>query len=311
VITDLDHTYDLAVDLREIESFVAVAEELHFGRAARRVHVSQPALSQRIQRLERELGFALLVRNRRRVTLTPAGTVVLERGRRLLGDARDTVTTARRVADGRAGALRLGYVGAAMYGALPPVVRRLHHAAPDVEVIMAEHKTATQLELLERGGLDAGFIHLPAMPLPGFVVTELDREKLVVALAAGHPLTARRRVPMSALAGEPFVLFDRALEPDTHDRIMQACAMHGFRPRVVQEAANLQGLIGLVAAGLGVAFVAQSAARAMRREGVAFRPVIPAILELTNAVVWRADHVNPAIARLASALWAHRAAAVA
>jgi DNA-binding transcriptional LysR family regulator len=290
------------VDLRELESFVVVAEELHFGRAARRAHLSQPALSQRIQRLERELGFELFSRDRRRVALTAAGASLLQPVRRLLDDSDAMVAAARRVAAGRAGSLRIGYVGSAAYGAVPIVARRLQLDAPELDVSLMEYKTAPQLELLQRGVLDAGFIHLPAQPLDGFHVIPLGRERLVVALAEGHRLATSRRVPLAALVREPFVLFPRELEPDTHERVLRVCAAHGFEPRVVQEASTLQAVIALVAAGIGVAFIATSVAEGMQREGVVFRPLSPPVLELTNAVTWRQDHDNPAIANLEKAL---------
>ncbi len=290
------------MELRELESFLAVAEELHFGRAARRAHLSQPALSQQIQRLEKEFGFALFSRNRRGVALTPAGAFLVERARHLLADANDMIGTASRVARGRAGSLRIGYVGSAPYGALPSIMRRLHDYAPDLDVSLIEYKTAQQLELLQQGRLDAGFIHVPAQPLSGFQVVELGPEKLDVALIAGHRLARDRRVRLLSLADEPFVMFPPALEPDTHERIMRACAAHGFAPRVTQEASTLQAVIGLVAAGLGAAFVSASVARRIHRDAVAFRPLSPPVLELTNGIAWREDHDNPALAGLRSAL---------
>lgn len=290
------------MDLRELESFVAVAEELHFGRAARRTHLSQPALSQQIQRLERELGFSVFSRDRRHVELTAAGAVLLQRVRRLLDDADDMVAVAGRVAAGHAGVLRLGHVGGALYGAVPAVVRRLRQLAPDVDVTLEEHKTARQLDLIEHGRLDAGFIHLPAERPRGVQVAVLDREPLDVCLPAGHRLATAATVRLADLAGEDFVMFARPLEPDTHDRITAACRDAGFEPRVVQEAANLQGLISLVAAALGVGFTVRSVAIGLQRDGVVFRPVEPPAVELTNAVVWRTRPDNPALGCLESAL---------
>jgi DNA-binding transcriptional LysR family regulator len=290
------------MDLRELESFVAVAEELHFGRAARRAHLSQPALSQQIQRLERELGFAVFWRNRRHVELTAAGAVLLDRVRRLLDDADDMVAAAGRVAAGHAGSLRIGHVGEARYGAVPTVVRRLRDLAPDIAVALEEHDTARQLELIGDGRLDAGFIHLPAEPVDGIHVTVLDREPLDVCLPAAHRLADASAVRLADLADDPFVMFARPLEPDTHDRITAACRGEGFRPHVVHEAANLQGLISLVAAGLGVGFTVRSVAVGLHRHGVVVRPVVPVAVELTNAVVWRARPDNPALRALAAAL---------
>ena len=290
------------MDLRELESFVAVAEELHFGRAARRAHLSQPALSQQIQRLERELGFAVFSRDRRHVELTAAGAVLLQRVRRLLDDADDMVAVAGRVAAGNAGVLRLGHVGGALYGAIPPVVHHLRQLAPGVDVMLEEHKTARQLNLIGLGRLDAGFVHLPDDGVNGFRVTVLDREPLDVCLPAGHRLAGSSTIRLRDLADDDFVLFARPLEPDTHDRITAACRRAGFEPRVVHEAATLQGLIGLVAAALGVGFTVRSVATGLEHDGVVFRPTEPPAVELTNAVVWSARPSNPALGCLESAL---------
>jgi len=290
------------MDLRELESFVAVAEELHFGRAARRAHLSQPALSQQIQRLERELGFAVFSRDRRHVELTAAGAVLLQRVRRLLDDADDMVAAAGRVAAGHAGVLRIGHGGDALYGPVPPVVHQLRELAPDVDVTLEEHKTARQLDLIGLGRLDAGFVHLPDDGVNGFHVTVLDREPLDVCLPAGHRLAGSSAVRLPELSDDNFVMFARPLEPDTHDRITAACRTAGFEARVVHEAATLHGLISLVAAALGVGFTVRSVATGLQHDGVVFRPVEPPAIELTNAVVWRARPSNPALACLESAL---------
>src|SRR5262245_33242637 len=290
------------MDLHELESFVMVAEELHFGRAAARAHVSQPALSQRIRRLERELGFTLFTRDRRRVELTPAGAVLFPRARRLLADADAMVDAAERVAEGRGGVVRVGYVTSALYGPIPIVVGWLREHEPDIDLALEECKTGRQLELLEQGRLDAGFVHLPDRGAPHLRTRELGREPQVLALPAGHALAASEAVAFAELAGEPIVLFPRELDPDTYDRIVHACATQGFTPNVVQEAPNLQALIGLVASGLGVAFVAASTAAALQPAGVVFRPLAPAILELTNAFVWRDDGDNRALEALVKAV---------
>ncbi len=190
-----------------------VAEELHVGRAARRLVISQAALTQRIQRLERELGFLLFTRAERRIALTPAGVVVLERARRLLGDVDEMVDSAAHVSSGRLGSLRIGHTGAAVYGALTPVVRHLREDVPDVELVLVELKTAPQIELVNAGSLDAGFIHLPRSSLTGVCVLELDDEHKVVALPAEHPLARHRQINLGQLAREPFILFDRLSSP--------------------------------------------------------------------------------------------------
>jgi DNA-binding transcriptional LysR family regulator len=295
------------VDLDVLASFVSVAEELHFRQAAQRTHLSQPALTGRIQRLERELGFALFFRNRRRVVLTPAGTFLLERARRLLADAEDMVAAASDVSSGQAGSLRVGYVGSALYTAIPAVMATLHDRVPDLEVVLVEYKTGPQLDLLARGLLDAGFVHLPPRPVAGIEVLDLGLEARMVALPSAHQLSARRLIRLDALAGESFVLSPQELDADGYQQVIEACAKGGFTPHVVQEASNLQSLIGLVAAGLGVALVAESVAKGSRRAGVVFRRLAPT-LELHNALIWPAGHSNPALAELekATRVWLDR-----
>jgi DNA-binding transcriptional LysR family regulator len=157
------------------------------------------------------------------------------------------------------------------------------------------------------GSLDAGFIHLPRASLTGLCVLELDDEHKVVALPAQHPLARHRQIHLGQLAREPFILFDRALEPDTYDRLHEACRRHGFQPDVVQMTTNLQSTIGLVAAGLGVALIMESVAAGMQRSGVVFRALKPPEISITNGVVWRTQNANPALAVLEKALRRHQA----
>lgn len=175
------------MEFRELEAFVAVAEELHFGRAAARLHLSQPALSQQIQRLEADLGATLLQRSSRAVSLSPAGTVFLDRCRALLGDVADAVEDARRAADGRSGLLSIGYVGSALYGLLPDVVARLRRLHPAIELTLTERKTAPQLALLLDDQQDVAIIHRPERPPADLAIHDIETNDVVVALPPGHP----------------------------------------------------------------------------------------------------------------------------
>jgi DNA-binding transcriptional LysR family regulator len=260
-----------AVELADLRLFVVLAEELHFGRAAARLHLSQPGLSYRFKALEQALGYQVLARNRRGVRLTPAGEAVLGGARRLLGEAHRVVDDGGRVARGELATVRAGFVGTALYSLLPAVLRETRLRYPALQVRVEERKSAEQVRLLQLGQLDLGLMHLPADPLAGLDTTPVLEEPVGMALPAGHPLARRDTVALADLAGEAFVLFPRELEPQTYDRYTDACVTAGFAPRVTHEATGLQTILALVAAGSGVAFVARSVAASLTRSGVVFR----------------------------------------
>lgn len=284
------------MDLREVEAFVAVADELHFGRAAARLHVSQPALSQQIQRLERDVGTVLLHRTSREVALTPAGALFLERCRALLGDVADAVASTRAVADGTRGRVRVGYVGSTLYGALPAAVARLRMAHPRLELELVERKTAPQLELLGTGAQDVGIVHRPPDPPVGLLLHDVEQEPVRLAVPAGHPLAdGGGPVAWPALAGVPVVLFPRALEPHTHDLIVGHARERGVRLSVAQRATGLPTILGLVRAGVGVGFVVSGVAEHADDGGLVFRELADAPV-ITTAVAWDPDTDNAAVA---------------
>lgn len=294
-----------AVELRDLTSFVAVAETLHFGRAAERVHVSQPTISQQVRRLEDELGVTLLQRDSRNVALTAAGAAFLERARAILGDVSDAVDRARDVGAGTAGHLVVGYVGSTLYGVVPPLVARFRQAHPGVELTLAERKTAGQFAAMREGTQDIGIIHRAPGAITGFTVRDLQREGLRVAVPAGFALARPGEVPVrvSELDGLPLVLFPRQLEPDTYDRIRGLYASHAATPRIVQEATGLHTLLGLVASRLGIAFVTDEVGRNLGRPGIVCRPVVGSPT-VTTSVAWptAAEETNPAVRRFAALL---------
>ncbi|MDY7105531.1 MAG: LysR substrate-binding domain-containing protein [Actinomycetota bacterium] len=286
------------MELRQIESFVAVAEELHFGRAARRIHLSQPALSQQIKRLEAELGFELLTRTQRSVELTPAGTAFLDNARQLLADADRMVVEASLAAAGRTGTLRLGYVGSALFSVVPPIVRALRSRAPGIELSLVEMKSELQFDEMRAERMDAGFVKAPAADVAGFAVRPVHREGIGLAVASGHHLSGADAIALAEVADEPFVIFPRAAEPDTFDLLMRFCADHGFVPTIAQEALSLQTVLGLVATGLGIAFVADSVMESSARSGVTYVRLEPPTPLLTTALARPSDTTNPAVALL-------------
>jgi DNA-binding transcriptional LysR family regulator len=262
------------MELRHLRAFVAVADELHFRRAAERLHVAQSPLSQLIQRLEAELGVVLFHRSRRRVELTDAGHAALAPARAALAFADRAAEQARAAAEGRAGVLRLGFVGSAAE-LLPDVLRALGADAPAVEVRLREATAAQQLAALRHGGLDAGIMAAPRAAA-GLTVHRIDRPPLLAALPAGHRLARRSTVDVGALQGEPFVLFPRGEGQELHDAVMAACARGGFVPDVVQEAMAMSTVAALVGGGAGVSIVPASAA-AYHADAVAFRPLRPPV----------------------------------
>lgn len=285
------------LELRQLEVFLAVADELHFGRAATRVHLSQPALTQSVARLERALDARLLERTSRRVALTPAGAELQRRARRLLADAERTEDDVRRTAQGALGVVRLGVVGSAMSDLLPALVRRLRDARPGLEVEITESLGAAQLAGLRSGHLDLGIVHLDALSAPADMETRVLREeRLAAAVPADHRLSRRRRLPLAALRDDPLVLLRPEREADTHRLYLGACAAAGFAPPSTHHVGSLQALLGFVAAGLGWAFAAQSVVAAGPRPGVTFIELQGCRARLPTAVVWPVGPLAPAAA---------------
>jgi DNA-binding transcriptional LysR family regulator len=260
------------VELRQLRYFVAVAEELHFRRAAERLHISQPPLSQQIRALEVELGFALLVRTRRRVELTAAGEAFLRDARTLLAELDGAVARARRIDAGQTGRLRISFVGSALFSIIPGTVERFRAARPGVEIGLRERPTVDQLRAVRAGGSDVGLVRPPIEHDGELRVQTVLRERTVAALPAAHPLAALRRVPLRRLAAEPLVLFPRAQAPGFHDLLIDSLAGAPAAPRVIQYAPEMLTIIGLVAAGTGVSLVPASVRR-LALDGVTYRPV--------------------------------------
>jgi DNA-binding transcriptional LysR family regulator len=260
------------VELRQLRYFIAVAEELHFRRAAERLHISQPPLSQQIRALEDELGFALLVRTRRRVELTPAGAAFLRDARALLAELEGAVATARRIDAGQTGRLRINFVGSALFSIVPGTVERFRRARPGVALELRERATVDQLRAVRAGVADIALVRPPIEDDGELRVQTVLRERTLAALPAGHALAALTRVPLRRLAAEPLVLFPRDQAPGFHDLLIDSLAGAGVAPRVIQYAPEMLTIIGLVAAGTGVSLVPASVQR-LALDGVAYRPV--------------------------------------
>jgi DNA-binding transcriptional LysR family regulator len=247
------------MELRHLRYFVAVAEELHFGHAAQRLHIAQPPLSQQIRRFEAELGVELLRRNRRRVQLTDAGRLLLERARPLLAEVERTEELLRRASVGEVGQLRIGFIGTASYVILPAILRAFHERYPEAELKLEEMTTGPQVAALRAGHLDVGLVRPPVRD-PSLRLTPLVKEELLAALPDVHPLARRKTIPVQALAPEPFILFVREHGTGLYDDIIAVCREAGFSPKIVQETNDTQTIVSLVSAGFGVALLPASIA---------------------------------------------------
>jgi DNA-binding transcriptional LysR family regulator len=281
------------VELRHLRYFVAVAEELHFGRAAERVGIAQPPLSQGIQRLERELGLQLFTRTKRRVALTEPGRVFLTEARATLAQAERAVDLARRAARGEVGRLNVGFVGSATFALLPPILRRFRKTHPEVELMLYELSTSQQVAALAERRIDIGFVR-PPFDAAGLELEIVDREPLVAVLPAEHPLAARERLRLRDLAGEPFVLFPGSYGPGLRGHIVGACQAAGFNPRIVQEAIGQPTIVSLVSVGIGVSLL-PAAIKQLPWQGVVYCRLEDDVPPVEMALAWRRDDDSPAL----------------
>jgi DNA-binding transcriptional LysR family regulator len=289
------------MELRHLRYFVTVAEELHFGRAARRLHLSQPPLSMQIKSLEQELGTPLLLRTQRRVELTAAGEAFLKEAREILVRVSAAAETARRAARGETGQLEVGFVSIADYNILPPVLREFRQRSPGIRLSLREATTDVQLRELVEERMDVGFLLTPVAD-ERLQVLPLLRERLVAALPERHPAAqGSGRVSLKRLADSPLILFPRHMAPRLHDNIIGICSAAGFAPRVEQEAVQMQTIISLVSAGLGIALIPESL-RHLGRTGVVYRPLRERSPLTEIALAWRARDSRPALQRFVAAV---------
>lgn len=279
------------MELRQLRYFSAVAETLHFGRAAGLLHIAQPPLSRAIRDLEAELGARLFDRTTRGVALSPTGAALLPEARRLLRGAEALRESARAHARGEIGALAVGFIGPAACGVFPEVVRAFRRAHPGVKLALREATTDAQARAVGEGDLDLGFV-LPGPSDPALAYLALTWEPLVAALPASRHWPAR--LALASLSGEPFVLFPRAAGAWLFDAIVTYCRRAGFVPRIEQEAIQMQTIVSLVAAGIGVALVPASLRR-LRRTGVVYRALAEKSPAVEIGLVQRARDDSPLV----------------
>ena len=254
------------MDLKQLRYFVAVAEELHFGRAAARLFISQPALSFDIKKLESQLDIQLLNRNNKSVSLTNAGQVLLDEARYLLLRAEQARHLTRRSAQGFVGRLSVGFVNSILHRGLPQAVRIFEQQHPDTEIVLMEMNSAEQVQALQRGQIDIGFVHRSKFP-ESICCEPVLREPFLCCLPDSHRLAGQERIDLQDLADEDFILFPRNVSPHYHDLIIAHCVAAGFSPRIRHETRLWQTVVSMVAYNLGVALVPQTLA-ATWKQGV-------------------------------------------
>jgi DNA-binding transcriptional LysR family regulator len=310
------------LELRQLRYFIAVAEEKHFGRAALRLHMTQPPLSQAIQGLEQLLGTALFVRTKRSVALTPAGNALLPEALRILQQAAALPELVSRAAGGSAGTLSLSFISTADYSILPPLLLRFRERFPQVRINLREATTDIQLDELMLDKIDAGLL-LP--PLPEKIKPQLDylpllSEPLLAAIPSGwrpdrqpgRPSKGVRgkakatangdnAISLKALAELPLIIFPRRISPAFHDTIIACFRDAGVTPHIGQEAIQMQTIIGLVSAGMGMALVPQSVSN-LKRPGVEYRSLHDAAPLIETGLAWRRDNASPVLAALLAML---------
>ena len=291
------------MELRHLRYFVAVAEELHFGRAAERLHIAQPPLSRQIRDLETEIGTPLFDRVARGVELTPAGKAFLPEARLTLAQAERAQRSAQRAAKGETGRLRVGFVEAATYSAILPNVLgffRMH--LPQIGLSLFEMSSIEQEEALRDSRIDLGMLdNIPTDAERWLHVESVYSDPLVAAMPESHELAKKARINFEELAEDPFVLFPRTEMPRLYDEFIAACRASGFSPRVVQQAEGWHTLAGLVGAGVGTAFVPRSLANA-QRPGIVYRRARGLTVAVEMAAVWKKGEKSPVRERFVTAL---------
>jgi DNA-binding transcriptional LysR family regulator len=283
------------MELRHLRYFVTLAEELHFRRAAERLHIAQPPLSQQIRLLETELGFQLLHRTKRTVQLTEAGQVFLAESRRILKQLEQAIEVGRQISRGELGQLVIGFVSSAAYNILPEILRTFRTCVPAVALELHELTTEQQLHWLRERRIDVGFVRPPVEDdaLSSQVIFE---EPLMVALPEAHPLASPAQVSLRSLSNQPFILFPRYLAPGLYDQIISLCQQADFSPTVAQEAIQMQTIVSLVAAQMGVAIVPASLQN-LQRTGVVYKALQEPTPKVAIAVIWRRHDPSAAVQR--------------
>ena len=281
------------MEFRHLRCFTVLAEELHFGRAAQRLAMTQPPLSLNIQQLEASVGARLFERNSRGVALTAAGLAFLPRAQALLEQAALAAREARDVGQGLAGQLQIGFAGTVLYRGLPQVLRDFASAHPKLRLALRELSSSEQLVELVHDRLDLGFVHTTRVPA-GFSQILVSSQPFVACLPADHALAKRKRLSLARLQGEPFAVVSRAVSPDYHERILGLCADAGFSPEIRYELRHWLSVVSMVAQGLGVALV-PAALQQAGLPGAVFVPLQVQTPPYETHCLWKTDRDQAAL----------------
>ena len=273
------------MELRYLRYFVAVAEELSFTRAAERLHMAQPPLSQQIRRLEARLGVTLLLRTKRRVELTEAGRVFLHQAYQAIHSIDQGIMAAQRADRGEIGRLAIGLLVYISYTLIPPILRAFRARFPEVHVELRLLRNTQQIAALRSGQIDVSFLR-PPVDDPEIASILLSREPFILAMPATHRLAGKASVSIKQFANDPFIMYARELGPTFHSEILGFCGKAGFSPKVALEVSQINAAVGLVGSGIGVAFVPESARR-VRLDDVVYRPLVERAPKVDVLLAWQ------------------------
>ena len=296
------------MEFRHLRYFLVLAEELHFGRAARRLAISQPPLSLNLQQLEASVGARLLTRNSKSVQLTAAGMAFVPAARALLAQAAQAASLAKDVGEGMAGSLTIGFSGTMLFSGLPAILTRFQAGHPRLRLLLKELSSSEQLIELAQDRIDLGFVHTTRVP------TELSQirvasQSLVACLPAGHPLAAQLDLDLALLKGEPFAVVSKAVSPDYHERILALCAESGLDPEIRFELRHWLSVVSLVAQGMGVALVPAALAQSALA-GAVFVPLQDQRMRYETQCLWKTSRDSPALSAFVHAVQATLPAAL-
>ncbi len=282
------------MELRHLRYFITVAEELNFTRAAERLHIAQPPLSQQIGDLEAELGVKLFERSKRPLRLTSAGLEFLKEARLILSHVEQATRLAQRVSRGEVGRLIVGFNSSATQCVLPEILTQFRDRFPNVELVLREMDSYNQIQSLVDNQIDCGFLHSQNFDRDNLNYTSVLKEPVIVALPITHPLVKEHLVPLNKLAGESFILPVHHTGQGFYSQVINLCQQAGFTPKIVQEAVWLQTVLGLVAGGVGVAIVPASMQN-LQRKGVVYKTLQDETFEIEMVVAWRKEDLSPVL----------------
>jgi DNA-binding transcriptional LysR family regulator len=281
------------MELRHLRYFVVLAEELHFGRAALRLSITQPPLSFAIRALEQELDAQLFVRDNKSVSLTDAGRAYLLESRAILDRMAHANATARSIASGKSGRIDIGFTGSMVYREVPQIVSRFFERHPGIEVTLREMASAEQVDAVLHGQLHAAFVNLPLVP-EGLQGLALLKDAFVCCLPDSHALANRKQIDLVEIAGDPFVMFMREISPANYDNVVGVCRQAGFEPEIRFAARQWLTIVALVANGLGVSLVPRSIAQS-KIAGTRFVPLRGTEAFSSAYLLWQTENTTPAL----------------